>query len=310
MRLLLRLAHVGFIAFVSHGALAEPDAPQASSESLSKYDVEDQSTTLAFVLEVTGADLSDVKGYLSNRTDDTTCDHALVYMPGLRRISSHSLSRLGAPERALYEWHLCFEIDGKRYLGWRGFDPGPSSRIELACKVEGLDPPSERYACEVAELFINPEIYATYAHSCSQVEGKCRAFETKSSYIRWKQQPELTKVDRLEIAAAILRQQLSDDSYLHANPMDYYVTVEGEDLPESFLAPFSTSAIKVFPDSMKGQRHGMSMSIGSFFRMYDGRVKVSLTYYCGPLCASGHTIIVERRKEDWHVVSSEMNWIS
>ena len=54
----------------------------------------------------------------------------------------------------------------------------------------------------------------------------------------------------------------------------------------------------------------MKYYISELTPISENKVKVIVSTYCGSLCASGSTVILELVKGKWKVISSNMNWIS
>jgi hypothetical protein len=42
----------------------------------------------------------------------------------------------------------------------------------------------------------------------------------------------------------------------------------------------------------------------------DGNYEVSYAYYCGSLCAAGFTAVMSHDAQGWHILSTNMEWIS
>ena len=123
---------------------------------------------------------------LSNRTDDTQCHGGSTNFQKLsadKKITKEfDFSRQGSPAVALYEWHLCFEIDNKTYKGWRGFDPGNNTQLVVDCNIniEDLKQTSDLYLCETQTVSVDKDNYNEYAQFC--VRESCKRFETKEQY--------------------------------------------------------------------------------------------------------------------------------
>ena len=115
-----------------------------------------------------------------------------------------------------------------------------------------------------------------------------------------------------EMAAALIRHELSSsDSYMGANKeFPFFVSVEGDDLPSDFIARLSDTGMAFFAGSTWAEGKGMKMQIGAPKQRSDGNYDVSHSYYCGVLCASSNTAIMRHDQSGWHVLSSDMHWIS
>jgi len=291
-----------------------------------EYDVSDMAgdPNMIFSFDIVGTWSPPVVRRWSNRTDDVDCKHDSERSYTWRNRSSLPLhlSRRASPETALYEWHLCFEVDGRMYRGWRGFDPGPGSLVELECHVDTSQPPSDLYACKTNNLKINLENYGEAAYSCRAGEP-CRRFDSQEEYSAWRALPAFTFEDAIEAASALIRYDLLHaDSYLAANPGYFYVDVDEHDLPRGIAESLSTESHHFYPASDLDPRYfdteadvddqsKSTMSIGEFIRRGDGTMEVSYSFYCGPLCASGNTAVLKRDEAgEWVVVSSKMHWIS
>lgn len=123
----------------------------------------------------------------SNTANDSTCRNANSY--SWQTVSnskvvkrSFSFSRQGSPAIALYEWHLCFEINGQVYKGWRGFDPGLNSKLRVNCHIDvtNLKNRSDKYLCSTNKLILNEKNYSEFAQYCLNKE--CKRFETEHEY--------------------------------------------------------------------------------------------------------------------------------
>ena len=101
--------------------------------------------------------------------------------------TSPGFSYKASPEIALYEYHICLEIDGKTYRGWRGFDPGFETHLEIDCfidskKLNALD--RSTYLCKTKKMEWNRENHQEYAEYC-WTDDVCRRFETEKEYQRF-----------------------------------------------------------------------------------------------------------------------------
>lgn len=255
----------------------------------------------------------------SNSSDDRNCEKARSFKtvtldPDRTNTSPLIFSRQGSPSRALYEWHICLVIDGVTYRAWRGFDPGPGTELEVSCFVDEAQirqRDTTRYLCGTQRVTQNPGNHAEYAFQC-WTEDSCKGFDTKTDYEGWVALNPLSREEVLEIVKAVLDDQLSKNSYISANPMDYYLDIDGEDPPPDFLERFSSGQTSFHPasdfDSHEGLR--MRMSIGAFERTEKGLAEGRFSTYCGPECASWHSVIVEKVEGIWRVKAVELNAIS
>lgn len=200
-------------------------------------------------------------------------------------------------------------LDGVNYIGWRGYDPGPGSKLSVACRIEIGKTPNDIYACTVEELTIDRRNYSEHRISCD-VEGLCRTFDTSADYTTWKKTP-LTPADRIAIGLAILNHELNTgSSYMRSNLMDYFVSIDGKDIMPPMVSAFGKTPVRLLAGSKFSEGKGMRLSIGGFQRGFDGSVKASFSYYCGDLCASAHEAMLVQSRGKWTVVHSEMLWIS
>jgi len=124
---------------------------------------------------------------LSNTANDSTCRNANSYSRQTVSKSKvatmgFSFSRQGSPAIALYEWHLCFEINGQVYKGWRGFDPGLNSKLLVNCHIDvlKLKKLSDKYLCSTNKLILNENNYSEFAEHC--LGKRCKRFETEHEY--------------------------------------------------------------------------------------------------------------------------------
>ena len=286
---------------------SEPEVPADL-----RYDEDAMSNeTGRFRLKVRGVKEAEVSRLWSNKRDDVDCSRPRSTGSGGRNPYGFGFSRQGSPERALYEWHLCFKIGDAVYRGWRGFDPGPGATLSLSCQLDASIPPSDTYACRLDDIDFNRDNYREYAHGCRSDLDGCRGFESEDDYEAWIELAGLTEKDRSEIAFAIINHEVANrTSYLRSNPMVYYVQIDGSDPSATFLDRLASSPVKFHAMSDFAPGKGMKLSIGPFKPRKDGSFDVSYLYYCGPLCASSHSARLKRKGEGWRVLSTKMNWIS
>lgn len=142
------------------------------------------------VLETDSPTPVPIEFYISNTVDDTLCTKKrrsysrFTIEPNQPKVRHLNLSRKGSPSRALYEWHVCFEIDGKRYRGWRGFDPGPGASLEISCNLDSQQISAgnaDVYFCHTMNVTHNGKNYADFAQHCWRGDV-CRRFESESDY--------------------------------------------------------------------------------------------------------------------------------
>lgn len=125
---------------------------------------------------------------ISNSSDDTRCEKGFIYMHSSVSAAEPSneafgFNRKSSPNIALYEWHMCFIVDGVTYKGWRGYDPGPNTSLRVSCFIpqELLSTHNDRYLCKTEETLHADADYSEYALHCWSKEA-CRRFETESDY--------------------------------------------------------------------------------------------------------------------------------
>ena len=130
----------------------------------------------------------------------------------------------------------------------------------------------------------------------------------------------LSRDDKIEIIAALIRHDLSDpDSYLAANLRDFefYLTIEGDDPSPEELLRLSTGTLS-FSEGSAFPRPGINTDVGLHMRMsihgikrrISGGFEIEYGFYCGSLCASGNVAIVERVRGSWTISESRLLYIS
>lgn len=170
-----------FVFFVSFYGIGVSNAQTFTYDSSSL-----QGGDHTFTISTNSKTELDVSVRLSNRTDDTQCHGGSINSQKLsadKKITKEfDFSRQGSPAVALYEWHLCFDIDNKTYKGWRGFDPGNNTQLVVDCNIdiEDLKRPSDLYLCETQTVSVNKDNHNEYAQFC--VRESCKSFETKEQY--------------------------------------------------------------------------------------------------------------------------------
>lgn len=141
------------------------------------------------VIESDSSEPVSIEFYTSNTVDDTLCTKTYTYSsftiePNQQKVRHLNFSRKGSPSRALYEWHVCFEIDGKRFRGWRGFDPGPGASLEISCDLDSQQISvgnTDVYLCHAVKVTHNDKNYADFGQHCWR-DDVCRRFEGESDY--------------------------------------------------------------------------------------------------------------------------------
>lgn len=322
------LKHIWLAAFLVSACTTSPAfiIEDDDEEELPRYDTESLPSDGRHWLLVEANGPFEFDYHVSNSVDDVNCEGPSLYGPG-RNVDAEipkkvmlDFRRQGSPTRALYEWHICFVIDDVVYRAWRGFDPGPDTELQISCfidqeQIENKD--TSKYLCEtkrVTQFFGN---YTEYGVHCWG-EDRCKSFDTKEDLEKWTSLNPLSRDELVQIATAILEHQLSNDSYIFANKMDYYLSIEGEDPPQELLQKFSTNGWRFHPaseyesdgDILVTVGNKMSMSIAEFEQVEKGVAEGRYGTRCGTLCASGHTVIVEKVEGKWKIKSIEMYIIS
>jgi hypothetical protein len=304
------LRHLLFLFALLNGCAAPLEVIPRDPARTELFDYDESSDDVVLVVhwEVEGVAAAHVARRFSNRRDDVDCRVAHHSISGSSSPTEDSLSRSGSPERALYEWHLCFVVDDVVYRGWRGFDPGPGSRLSLSCRIDARMAPGDEYACVVTDLRLNADNYAEYALACAG-EEECERFEDARTQLIWKQQPPLDRTERLAIAAAVIRDHFRTDSYRGADGWPYFVAVDGEDPPEDCLRSLPKTAT-FLPGGRFEEGKATRLDVGGYRRLFDGSVEVLYSFYCGSRCAASHTAIVRKDADGWRVLHTVRDWIS
>lgn len=212
---------------------------------------------------------------------------------------------------ALFEWNICLEIDGVTYRAWRGFDPGPETNLEISCFVDRekiARKETDIYLCETVRLTQNPDNYSEVAVFCTTYD--CTGFDDLGRYEEWASLNPISDEDQLEIAAALFKSEISRDSGSLIPQTHYFLTIWTGKPSAQFLKRLSGSSTVVHPGDEFQQGKGVKVNITYFTQIEPGIAKGKYETYCGPLCASGHTVIIEKTGGTWRVKSSEMDWVS
>ncbi len=126
----------------------------------------------------------------TNQANNSLCrkNRATLYGPrvsaGAPEIQTLNFRLKESPSVALYEWHICFEIDGTIYRAWRGFDPGPNTALDIQCFIDVAQlatRETRKYMCTETKASLNPYNHNEYAEYCWSVEI-CRSFEDEREY--------------------------------------------------------------------------------------------------------------------------------
>jgi hypothetical protein len=79
-----------------------------------------------------------------------------------------NFARQRSPGIALYEWHVCFVIDGQSYRAWHGFDPGPGALLHAHCFIDAQQfaaKDTTKDICPKVDVTLNLANYAEFAAS-------------------------------------------------------------------------------------------------------------------------------------------------
>lgn len=253
----------------------------------------------------------DVK--LSRAANDVVCEHPLSYTGydvSRDKPADHEFQfpRQGSPSIALYEWHLCFTIGDVLYKAWRGFDPGPGSTLRVECFISTSQlqqKDTDTYLCQLAGVVSNPGLYGEYAAVCEEAGSHCKGFETREDLVLW---------ERVHSDAGLLDDLtysvLEYDISRTGTSQPLYLTIAGKNPSEEQIERLKHLGLKVLNGSDWKQGKGASYSIGNVIPLSESKVKLQVSTYCGPTCASWNTVILELRDGVWEVTSFELDSIS
>lgn len=301
---------------IAAGCLA---APTEKKEEPPKFDTQSMQDTGEYIYEVrTDSEASisfDIR--MSNKANDVNCENAVMFSsdsisvgdPATRHFG---FSQMGSPHVALYEWHLCFEIDGVTYKAWRGFDPGPNSELKVNCFLKGAAlgvRHADAYLCRLASVSSNVENYGEFALHCGQDDQRCHRFESGEELELWRTFHGDSGLGD-KVALAYFRHALSGESHLSANPVPIFLSLFGSDPSASLIRQLEQSGLIVHPGSEWQSGLGMKVSISDVEPISDGSVSVTVNTYCGLLCASGTEVILVLEDGEWRVTSATLGWIS
>ncbi len=328
MRSLLSNAIVG--ALLAIMAVAAGPAQAAGAEpKLEKPPTFDILSTgddsLQIMVMRSNFNIGEVEYRKSKMAGDVDCERAISFSRfflnlGQGRKRELNFSRQGSPSRGLYEWHICFVIDGVTYRGWRGYDPGPGTELEINCFIDKVQIDARDrslYLCRTIKLTQNAANHGEYSIEC-QAPGVCRSFESEAEAVKWVNAGSLSPDELLEIAAAILKYQILLETNNAGPLVNYYLAIEGQDPPAAFLEGLSNPKQRFHPGSgfdaaikaKKGGFAGMHLAIGGFALNAPGLAEGKFNTYCGPLCASGSTVTMEKIEGVWTVIEIVGDWIS
>lgn len=294
-------------------------APTGKKEEPPKFDTQSMQDTGEYLYEVRTDSKAGISFEIrmSKMANDVNCENAVMFSsgsisagdPATRHFGS---SQMGSPHVALYEWHLCFEIDGVTYKAWRGFDPGPNSKLKVNCFLEGADlgvRQADAYLCRLASVSSNVENYGEFALHCGPDDQRCRQFESVEEFELWRTLHGDSGLGD-KVALAYFRHALSAESYLSANPIPIFLSLFGRDPSASLIRRLEQLGLTAHPGSEWQSGLGMKVSISDVEPISDGSVSVTVNTYCGPLCASGTDVILVLEDGEWRVTSATLDWIS
>lgn len=271
-----------------------------------------------------------VRFRMSRTPNDIDCKQAQVteltiedrfsLPPGRPQRLSLRFDRQDSPGIALYEWHVCFLIDGTVYRAWRGFDPGPGASLHIHCNITRSQITARDttpYLCPSADVVLNPQDYGEAASYCAG--QNCRRFKDRDSYATWARLNPLPDSEQQQIAEAVIAYALTHETYLSANRHNFklFLTVGGADPSPEFLRRVSTSSATFLPASQFSPPEGNAMmgpgmlvSISRFEVTEPGVAKGGLSGYCGSLCAGWEVVTVHKSGDRWTVDSIVLKSIS
>ena len=122
--------------------------------------------------------------------------------------------------------------------------------------------------------------------------------------------------DTLGAAQALLLWQVSSNRISPTSSMHFSVSIDGHDLPQPVVENLRRSTGIMFaPGSMfKAEANAVGKSwkihIGKPALRADGNYELTWGYYCGSLCASSNTAILHHDSAGWHVIDSQLRWVS
>jgi hypothetical protein len=119
------------------------------------------------------------------------------------------------------------------------------------------------------------------------------------------------------VAEALIRWHIATQK-LERNPaVRLYVSVDGQDLSAQAIQDLRDTGLEFLPQadfkpSDPGAHVGTNwrLHIGKMLLRTDGDYEVNWGYYCGTLCAANSTAIVHHDGSGWHVVKSQLHWVS
>jgi hypothetical protein len=257
---------------------------------------------------------------MSRTPDDFNCEQAQrneLTMMDHFAVSTETLwhekvdfARQWRPGNALYEWHICFLVDGTVYRGWRGFDPGPGAKLNIQCtltmaQLRAHD--ADRYVCATFSITPAPvkDEYALYCEA-----KNCLHFPTQAEYDAWHKFNPLPPPDQDAIAAAVLTYSTTNATYLGQNSsFPFYISIRGRDASPSLLKTLNKAGWHAFPGSAD-RKAGMQVGVGFFIADAADSAHGVVGAYCGPTCAGSESFTVRKTGGVWRVTAHQMRWVS
>lgn len=209
------------------------------------------------------------------------------------------------PGTALYEWHVCFLIDGTVYRAWQGYDPGPGATLKIDCEIDTDQLKAKNtdlYLCPDVELKANRDDYREYAMHC---DGKaCRRFESREDYVAWHRFNPLPDTVQDAMAVAVLDYESAHTSFLSQKGGGICLSVRDADPTPALLAAAAGSGFQIQPASQCSG--GLKVSLGNFTATAANSAQAVLQTRCGPDCGARESYTLKKTGKDWKVVGYRM----
>lgn len=255
-----------------------------------------------------------VRYRMSRTPDDVNCEKAqgteltlldkFTVSAGQAHRFNTRFGRQFKPANALYEWHVCFLIEGTVYRAWHGFDPGPGATLNIHCnitraQIDARD--TDRYLCPAVEM--KPAaIYSQFALHCTAPRN-CKAFPDKASYDAWRRFNPLPDSEQDQMVLAVMSWEHDPKNYLGANksfPM--FLTVRGRDPSPSLLAAARTQGWNASPGSAYNpDERGMRVSISDVEAGAADQATLYVGAFCGRLCGGQESLTMKKSGDRWQV---------
>jgi hypothetical protein len=215
------------------------------------------------------------------------------------------------PGIALYEWHVCFLINGTVYHAWQGYDPGPGATLKVTCEIDQdrlKTRETDRFLCPDVKLAANPRNFSEYALHC---DGKaCRRFATREDYDSWHRFNPLTEAVQDQITATVIDYESTHSTYISQNASTFCLSVRGEDPSPALMQALKGTQFQFAPVSQCHDKGGMQVGIGSFTATAadsaDGVVGAS----CGPNCGGTELYTLRKVGNGWKVINYRLGSIN